>query len=403
MFMMVIMSSLSFWIPLSNARGGSGERITFASTSLLTIVAIVLFTADRRPMLDETTWLDHWQNACILFTLVPIIETVVIFWLNGIFETVQDSVLARQEREAERDMVHAEAAVANPPLPSTAPLAASPGSRTTSQDAAPSEGACSPGSATSAAGVSGGVSGRNLTASSEAQADAASLEAEPVRSPTGASASRQAQEEEIGQKLKAVGRQRESDIISVVYYFLAFFGDAMSIDIVFRHCHPLFSQAYLMSLYLEIEGEFTQDFFYAGGILSWPLHFMGFCLTALAIYFLLRCLARMLSSRRSSESLDSRIVRMQSLKLESSLANKKSSVGSTGMGGFFRPLRFSSTSGKGSLSDTSAPGGTASGAADFRWQVELDENQWYDFYPDQQKMLSDTLVSSTRFAWTVYI
>ena len=31
---------------------------------LLTIVAVGLFTADKRPMLKETTWLDTWMSYC---------------------------------------------------------------------------------------------------------------------------------------------------------------------------------------------------------------------------------------------------------------------------------------------------------------------------------------------------
>jgi len=102
MFMMVTLGSLAFWIPLNTEAPGSGERLGYTITCLLTIVAIVFFTADKRPMVGETTWLDTWVSTNLLFTLFPIFETVAVFFLEGVFNNMKVAVdyeEARQERE----------------------------------------------------------------------------------------------------------------------------------------------------------------------------------------------------------------------------------------------------------------------------------------------------------------
>lgn len=91
MLMMVILSSIAFWIPVNPEFAGAGERMSFAITCMLTIVAVDLFTADKRPMLAETTWLDRWISACMFFTLIPILETAAVFFLQAIFERMQSS------------------------------------------------------------------------------------------------------------------------------------------------------------------------------------------------------------------------------------------------------------------------------------------------------------------------
>lgn len=100
MFMMVMLSTLTFWIPVNPDYSGSGERLAYCITSLLTIVAIVLFTADRRPMIADNTWLDNFQATCISLCFLPIVETAFIMWLDGLLSdvgTVQDARYVQQD------------------------------------------------------------------------------------------------------------------------------------------------------------------------------------------------------------------------------------------------------------------------------------------------------------------
>jgi len=88
MLMMVILSSFAFWMPINPAMPGSGERLGYSITCLLTIVAVGLFTADKRPMVGETTWMDRWIAACLVYTTVPVVETVAVFFLDGILRNI---------------------------------------------------------------------------------------------------------------------------------------------------------------------------------------------------------------------------------------------------------------------------------------------------------------------------
>lgn len=90
MLLMVILSSFAFWMPINPSMPGSGERMGYAITCLLTIVAVGLFTADKRPMVGETTWMDRWISACLLYTAVPVVETCGVFFLDGIFRNIVD-------------------------------------------------------------------------------------------------------------------------------------------------------------------------------------------------------------------------------------------------------------------------------------------------------------------------
>merc|ERR1719491_1611020 len=107
MFMMVSLGTLAFWLPLNPEAAGSGERLGYTITCLLTIVAIVFFTADKRPMVGETTWLDTWVSTCLLFTLFPIAETIAVFFLEGIFRNMKVAVDLEEKRE-ERERLEEE-------------------------------------------------------------------------------------------------------------------------------------------------------------------------------------------------------------------------------------------------------------------------------------------------------
>ena len=49
---LVLLSSLTFFLPLSSDSRGGGERVSYAATLMLTIMATLLFTADKRPQTD---------------------------------------------------------------------------------------------------------------------------------------------------------------------------------------------------------------------------------------------------------------------------------------------------------------------------------------------------------------
>jgi len=99
MLMTVILSSFAFWMPINPSMPGSGERLGYSITCLLTIVAVGLFTADKRPMVGETTWMDRWISACLLYTAVPVVETVGVFFLDGIFRHMANQAGLDTERQ----------------------------------------------------------------------------------------------------------------------------------------------------------------------------------------------------------------------------------------------------------------------------------------------------------------
>lgn len=101
MFMMVVLSNFALWMPINPEWAGAGERMSFSITCLLTIVAVGLFTADKRPMLKETTWLDTWMSYCLLFTAVPIMESIVVYFLDSNFQSVIQQDRKHQEAQAE--------------------------------------------------------------------------------------------------------------------------------------------------------------------------------------------------------------------------------------------------------------------------------------------------------------
>jgi hypothetical protein len=88
MWMMVILSNFAFWIPINPEWAGAGERLSFAVTCLLTIVAVGLFTAEKRPLVSESTWLDRWITQCLLYTSIPILETIFVCFFDAMFKSM---------------------------------------------------------------------------------------------------------------------------------------------------------------------------------------------------------------------------------------------------------------------------------------------------------------------------
>jgi hypothetical protein len=78
---MILMAWITFWIPLE-----SMERIAYATTMLLSVIATNFITADKRPATSGSMWLDYFQNACFLAALFPVIETIVLHRLMSLDE-----------------------------------------------------------------------------------------------------------------------------------------------------------------------------------------------------------------------------------------------------------------------------------------------------------------------------
>lgn len=96
--LVMLLSSLTFFLPLAEGYTGSGERVGFAVTLLLTIIAIMLFTAEQRPAVRDTTWLDMWAYRCLFLTTLPIIETVFVVYFRGV-------VASQTEDELRKDVI----------------------------------------------------------------------------------------------------------------------------------------------------------------------------------------------------------------------------------------------------------------------------------------------------------
>jgi len=82
----VLLGNCVFVLPLREGRAGSGERLGYAITLFLTIVAICLFTSGLRPLLSYSVWLDRYQVRCVVLTMIPVAETVVLFYMTNVTE-----------------------------------------------------------------------------------------------------------------------------------------------------------------------------------------------------------------------------------------------------------------------------------------------------------------------------
>lgn len=84
--MVVFLSALTFWLPINNNSSGSGERLSYTVMLVLTIITVMLFTAEKKPAVPETTWMDKWQTRSLLLSVVPVIETAALFWFQNVLQ-----------------------------------------------------------------------------------------------------------------------------------------------------------------------------------------------------------------------------------------------------------------------------------------------------------------------------
>ena len=92
MVVVVGLSVLAFWLPISPDHAGSGERIGYCVTLLLTILATTLFTAESRPKTSVETWLDRFQACCVTLTILPIVETILVFRFFNLIKSVMSAM-----------------------------------------------------------------------------------------------------------------------------------------------------------------------------------------------------------------------------------------------------------------------------------------------------------------------
>jgi hypothetical protein len=79
MLLIMVAASLTLLLPIKN---GPGERMAFAATLCLTIMASMLFTAQLRPASNTDTLMDRFQGWCLFFTFLPLLESCIITLLQ---------------------------------------------------------------------------------------------------------------------------------------------------------------------------------------------------------------------------------------------------------------------------------------------------------------------------------
>jgi len=98
MLVMEVMACLTIWIPVD-----AGERLSYGITGLLTVMAIMLFLADRRPASATDTWLDLFQSECCLICFVPVAYSIFILWWQTTRANIIEILAAKGELQKERE------------------------------------------------------------------------------------------------------------------------------------------------------------------------------------------------------------------------------------------------------------------------------------------------------------
>merc|ERR1712137_495572 len=82
MGLMDVLSNIVHWLPVEDDM----SRLSFGVTLLLTSMASMIFTADKTPVSGIQTWMDRWQSWCIIFTLLPILESAAVGFICRVAE-----------------------------------------------------------------------------------------------------------------------------------------------------------------------------------------------------------------------------------------------------------------------------------------------------------------------------
>jgi len=78
LFLMVVLSWFTFWIPLDRS-----DRVAYTVTLLLTAMAVQFTTSDKRPAEKSDGWIDNFQVMTTILICIPILETVLLFRLHA--------------------------------------------------------------------------------------------------------------------------------------------------------------------------------------------------------------------------------------------------------------------------------------------------------------------------------
>lgn len=92
MSIVVVLGVMTLWLP-------DDERLGFATTLLLTIMATTLFTAEKRPATQHDTWMDKFQAWCILMTFMPAFLSALLWWMKEKINGAQSQNEVKSEEQ----------------------------------------------------------------------------------------------------------------------------------------------------------------------------------------------------------------------------------------------------------------------------------------------------------------
>jgi len=89
----------------------SSDRVAYGATILLTVMAVSLITADKRPATRFNTWLDEFQLWTFSLTLIPVLETVVLQRLQSLNDedegSKSDTASQSEAKDGKKERRHA--------------------------------------------------------------------------------------------------------------------------------------------------------------------------------------------------------------------------------------------------------------------------------------------------------
>jgi len=77
---LVVLSAWTFWLRID-----SGERQGFQVTMLLAVFAVAYLAAERLPASPTDTWIEEFQTWCLILTVIPAVESVLLDSFHGEF------------------------------------------------------------------------------------------------------------------------------------------------------------------------------------------------------------------------------------------------------------------------------------------------------------------------------
>merc|ERR1719316_621980 len=100
MMTLVILSWLTFFIPHHSEQH---DRIAYAVTLMLTVMAVNFITAEHRPATNESMWLDTFQTNAFIMVFFPLVETVFLYRIEALLEGEEDKGGAQSDASDSSD------------------------------------------------------------------------------------------------------------------------------------------------------------------------------------------------------------------------------------------------------------------------------------------------------------